>query len=193
MQIFPTRMCNVTAWRHARLCVHWLMTPVGAGEGGGGWLEGEVCILRSPGISAFPISDANFPDQNVQRHSVTSLETVRSLANDPSWSVGGGGGGCWLREKYVFCVPREFQRLRYLMQIFPTRMCNVTAWRHSRLCVHWLMTPVGAGRVGWGRSMCSAFPGNFSVSYIWCKFSRPECATSQRDVTRDCAFIGLWP
>ena len=28
-----------------------------------------------------------FPDQNVQRHSVTSLETTRSLANDPS--VGG--------------------------------------------------------------------------------------------------------
>ena len=154
------------------------MTPVGAGEGGGGWLEGEVCILRSPGISASPISDANFPDQNVQRHSVTSLETVRSLANDPSWSVGGGGvlaegevcilrspgisaspifdanfpdqnvqrhsvtsletmrslandpswsGARWLREKYVFCVPREFQRLLYLMQIFPTRMCNVTA------------------------------------------------------------------
>ena len=32
-------------------------------------------------------TDANFPDQNVQRHSVTSLETARSLANDPS-----GGG-----------------------------------------------------------------------------------------------------
>ena len=30
------------------------------------------------------------PDQNVQRHSVTSLETACSLANDPSW----GGGGC---------------------------------------------------------------------------------------------------
>ena len=27
--------------------------------------------------------DANFPDQNVQRHSVTSLESARSLANDP--------------------------------------------------------------------------------------------------------------
>ena len=24
----------------------------------------------------------------------------------------------------------------------------------------------------------------------WCKFSRPECATSQLDVTRDCALIG---
>ena len=26
-----------------------------------------------------------------------------------------------------------------MMQIFPTRMCNVTAWRHSRLLAHWLM------------------------------------------------------
>ena len=27
----------------------------------------------------------------------------------------------------------------------------------------------------------------------WWNFSRPECATSQRDVTRDCPLIGLWP
>ena len=27
--------------------------------------------------------DANFPDQNVQRHSMTSLETAGSLANGP--------------------------------------------------------------------------------------------------------------
>ena len=45
----------------------------------------------------------------MERHSVTSLETARSLANGPS---GGGGGG------------------------------------------------------GWGRSMYSAFLGNFSVSYL---------------------------
>ena len=32
-----------------------------------------------------------------------------------------------------------------LMQIFPTRMCNVTAWRHSRLLAHWLMALVGGG------------------------------------------------
>ena len=32
-------------------------------------------------------TDANFPDQNVQRLNVTSLETARSLANGPS-----GGG-----------------------------------------------------------------------------------------------------
>ena len=49
-------------------------------------------------------SDVNFPDQNVQRHSVTLLETARSLANGPSWRGR-------LREKYVFCVPRELQRL----------------------------------------------------------------------------------
>ena len=29
-------------------------------------------------------SDANFPDHNVQRHNVTSLQTARSLANDPN-------------------------------------------------------------------------------------------------------------
>ena len=51
--------------------------------------------------------DANFPDQNVKRLSVTSLETARSLANGSSW----GGGEGELREKYVFCVHRELQRL----------------------------------------------------------------------------------
>ena len=35
-------------------------------------------------------TDANFTDLNMQRHSVTSLENARSLANCPSW---GGGGG----------------------------------------------------------------------------------------------------
>ena len=37
-------------------------------------------------------SDANFPVQNVQRHSMTSLVTARSLANGPSWGGGGGEG-----------------------------------------------------------------------------------------------------
>ena len=40
-----------------------------------------------------------------QAHSVTSLETARSLA---IMALVGGGA---LREKYVFCVPRELQRL----------------------------------------------------------------------------------
>ena len=34
-------------------------------------------------------SDAILPDRSVQRHSVTSLETARTVANGPSW----GGGG----------------------------------------------------------------------------------------------------
>ena len=50
------------------------------------------------------------------------------------------------------------------MQIFPTALCNITAWRHSRLRAHWLMALVGGG--GCGRSMYSAFPGNCSVSYL---------------------------
>ena len=34
MQIFPTRMCNVTVWRHSRLRSHWLMALVAGGWGG---------------------------------------------------------------------------------------------------------------------------------------------------------------
>ena len=53
-------MCNVTAWRHSRLRSHWLMALAGGeGVGGGGCVcgaEGEVCILRSLGIAASPIS-----------------------------------------------------------------------------------------------------------------------------------------
>ena len=48
------------------------------------------------------------------------------------------------------------------MQIFPTAVCNFTAWRHLRLRAHWLKALVG----GWGRSMYSAFPVNCSVSYL---------------------------
>ena len=46
-----------------------------------------------------------FPHRSV-RHSVTLLETARSLANGPSW-----GGGGLLGEKYVFCVLRDLQHL----------------------------------------------------------------------------------
>ena len=43
-------------------------------------------------------------------------------------------------------MPSKYNRKK-LMHIFPTRMCNVTAWRHSRLRSHGLMTlKVG----GWG-------------------------------------------
>ena len=50
-------------------------------------------------------SDAILPDRSVQSHSVRSLETERSLANGPSWPLVGEEGV--LREKYVFCVPRD--------------------------------------------------------------------------------------
>ena len=42
-------------------------------------------------------SDAILPDHSVQRHSLMSFETARSLANGPSWGV---GGGCWGRSMY---------------------------------------------------------------------------------------------
>ena len=35
-----------------------------------------------------------------------------------------------------------------VMQFFPTAVCNVTAWRHSRLRAHWLMAQVGGGGGG---------------------------------------------
>ena len=50
MQIFPTRMCNVTAWRYSRLRAHLPMALVR----GGGCSEGEVFISAFPIISAFP-------------------------------------------------------------------------------------------------------------------------------------------
>ena len=50
------------------------------------------------------------------------------------------------------------------MQIFPTSMCIVTAWRHSILRAHWLIALVGGGGAEGERSMYSAFPGNCSVS-----------------------------
>ena len=45
-------------------------------------------------------SDENFPDQNVQRHSMTSQETARSLANGSSW-----GDGCILRFPGIAASP----------------------------------------------------------------------------------------
>ena len=50
------------------------------------------------------------------------------------------------------------------MHIFPTRMCNVTAWR----CLE--------GRRGWRRSMYSAFPGNCSVCYLSFVYGRSQWA-----------------
>ena len=53
------------------------------------------------------------------------------------------------------------------MQIFRTRMCNVTGWCHSRLSAHWLMALVGGGGV-WRLREKYVFcvPGNCSVYYL---------------------------
>ena len=51
-------------------------------------------------------SDAIFPDRSVQRHSMTSLETVRSLANGPSLGGGGAEGEvCILRSPGIAASP----------------------------------------------------------------------------------------
>ena len=75
----------------------------------------------------------------------------------------------WYTESwyYLKSIPSQYN-IKKLIQIFPTGMCNVTAWRHSRLRVHWLIALVGEGGGGlcWGRCMHFAFPGNCSVSYL---------------------------
>ena len=56
--------------------------------------------------SQYEESDENFPHQNVQRHSLTSLETARSLANGPSWGGGGAEGEvCILRSPGFAAFP----------------------------------------------------------------------------------------
>ena len=46
MQIIPTRMCNVTAWRHSGLHAHWLMALVPGGWGGIPWeLQGLLSLF----------------------------------------------------------------------------------------------------------------------------------------------------
>ena len=57
----------------------------------------------------------------------------RLLASDPN----GGGEG----HRVIILLERACLHNRIgnkLMQSFPTRMCNVTAWRHSKLRAHWL-------------------------------------------------------
>ena len=61
-------------------------------------------------------TDANFPNQNVQRHSVTSLETARSLANGPSWGCGGEGEVCILRSQGIVESP--------ISLLFTGRVCG---------------------------------------------------------------------
>ena len=50
-------------------------------------------------------SAANFPDQNVQRHSLTSLETAHSLANALSWGGGAEGEVYILRSSGIAASP----------------------------------------------------------------------------------------
>ena len=51
-------------------------------------------------------TDANFPDLKMQRHSVTSLENARSLANCPSWGGGESEGEvCILRSQGIAASP----------------------------------------------------------------------------------------
>ena len=50
------------------------------------------------------------------------------------------------------------------MQIFTTAVCNVTAWRHSKLHAHWLMALVGGPSVSYlsfvyGRSLWAELNG----------------------------------
>ena len=65
-------------------------------------LDHRVIILNRGACLAIEReeSDANIPDQSVQRHSVTSLETAVSLAKGPSCGCEG-----LLREKYVLRYP----------------------------------------------------------------------------------------
>ena len=58
IQFFPTAVCNVTTWVTPSLKTARSLANGPIVEGGGvvWWAEGEVCILRSPGFAAFPIS-----------------------------------------------------------------------------------------------------------------------------------------
>ena len=55
------------------------------------------------------------------------------------------------------------------MQLFfPTALCNVTAWRHSRLRAHWLMALVGGGGWVWLRKKyVFCVPRGIAASPIW--------------------------
>ena len=108
IQIFPTRMYNVTAWRHSRLRAHWLMALVG------------------------------------------------------------GGGG--LKEKYVFCVPRELQRLLSLFCL----------WEES------VGRSLTAGKILFtGRQTCSLYLVLWLCDTQTCLYlmNTDQCS---------CVFTGLW-
>ena len=60
------------------------------------------------------------------------------------------------------CLEGERKKV---MQIFPTRMCNVTAWRHSRLRAHWLMALVGVREKYVFFSFLLAFSFFYNICY----------------------------
>ena len=92
---------------------------------------------------------------------VTSFETARSLANDPSWGRGG------LKEKYIFCVPRELQRLLSLF-------CR---WEES----------VGGAQQGW---KFSSMEGKHAPSIYY--YDSVSATRYPLDATRYPGYCGLW-
>ena len=59
--------------------------------------RGTICLAKER-----EETDANFPDQNVQRHSVTSLETAHLLVNEVSFA---DGEVCVLRSPGIVASP----------------------------------------------------------------------------------------
>ena len=91
MQIFPTRMCNVTAWRHSRLRPHWLMALVAGGWGGPRELQRLLSLIgycSSGGVCRRSLTVGKILFSGRQ---TCSLYLVL-------WLCGWGG------------IPREFQR-----------------------------------------------------------------------------------
>ena len=76
----------------------------------------------------------------------TALETARSLANGPSWWVGGG-----VREKYVFCDPLELRRLVTLFCLERSLWESLNGWENYSL--HWNsnMLPLFSIMTLWGK------------------------------------------
>ena len=85
-----------------------------------------------------------FPDQNVQRHSETSLDTAHSLPNGPSW---GWGGGVVVSEGEV-CIlrPPGMQRLLPLFCLWEDSVGgdygrgNFLHWKANMLPLFSIMT-----------------------------------------------------
>ena len=72
---------------------------------------------------------------------IDQIDFFKSFSHNLSSIQGGMGSPRGPRQAAAASVAQDSSRSprKELMQIFPTRMCNVTAWRHSRLLAHWLM------------------------------------------------------